>query len=47
MLRVPVTAQDDAGGPAWNCPCGAAHDRDVDAAINMLAAGRADIHSYE
>ncbi|SCE93109.1 putative transposase [Micromonospora haikouensis] len=27
---------------AWDCPCGAAHDRDVNAAINVLAAGRAE-----
>ncbi|MDW5323080.1 transposase [Plantactinospora sp. KLBMP9567] len=27
---------------AWGCPCGAAHDRDVNAASNVLAAGRAD-----
>jgi putative transposase len=26
----------------WDCPCGAAHDRDVNAAINVLAAGRAE-----
>jgi putative transposase len=26
----------------WTCPCGAVHDRDVDAARNILAAGRAD-----
>ncbi|MFF0245677.1 RNA-guided endonuclease InsQ/TnpB family protein [Streptosporangium sandarakinum] len=27
---------------SWTCACGAAHDRDVNAAINILAAGRAD-----
>ncbi|MFG1753485.1 RNA-guided endonuclease TnpB family protein [Streptosporangium sandarakinum] len=27
---------------SWTCPCGADHDRDVNAAINVLAAGRAD-----
>jgi putative transposase len=27
---------------AWNCLCGAAHDRDVNAALNVLAAGQAD-----
>ncbi|MBB5777122.1 IS605 OrfB family transposase [Nonomuraea jabiensis] len=26
----------------WTCPCGAAHDRDVNAAINVLAAGQAE-----
>jgi putative transposase len=25
----------------WDCPCGATHDRDVNAAINVLAAGQA------
>ncbi|WP_222864416.1 RNA-guided endonuclease TnpB family protein [Micromonospora sp. WP24] len=27
---------------SWDCPCGAAHDRDVNAALNVLAAGQAD-----
>ncbi|WP_106237048.1 RNA-guided endonuclease InsQ/TnpB family protein [Nonomuraea fuscirosea] len=27
---------------SWTCPCGAVHDRDVNAAINSLAAGRAE-----
>jgi putative transposase len=27
---------------SWTCPCGATHDRDVNAAINLLAAGQAD-----
>jgi putative transposase len=26
----------------WGCPCGAGHDRDVNAAKNVLAAGQAD-----
>lgn len=27
---------------AWDCLCGAAHDRDVNAALNVLAAGQAE-----
>lgn len=29
---------------SWDCPCGANHDRDVNAAINIKAAGRADFN---
>ncbi|MEU4245202.1 zinc ribbon domain-containing protein [Actinoplanes sp. NPDC026619] len=29
---------------AWDCPCGSHHDRDVDAAINIKAAGQADFN---
>lgn len=29
---------------SWTCPCGAVHDRDVNAAINIRAAGRADLN---
>jgi putative transposase len=28
----------------WNCPCGSTHDRDVNAAKNIRAAGRADLN---
>ncbi|MCP3783009.1 transposase [Micromonospora sp. A3M-1-15] len=34
--KLPLTVR------SWECSCGAAHDRDVNAAINVLAAGRAD-----
>ncbi|GAA2591701.1 hypothetical protein GCM10010399_22810 [Dactylosporangium fulvum] len=27
---------------SWTCPCGVTHDRDVNAAKNIVAAGRAD-----
>ncbi len=28
----------------WTCPCGAVHDRDVNAVRNIRAAGRADLN---
>ncbi|MDG4841069.1 transposase [Micromonospora sp. WMMD967] len=30
---------------AWECPCGAVHDRDHNAAINIKAAGQADFNA--
>ncbi|MGV9808333.1 RNA-guided endonuclease InsQ/TnpB family protein [Micromonospora chersina] len=30
---------------SWDCPCGAAHDRDVNAARNVRAAGQADLNA--
>jgi putative transposase len=29
---------------AWDCPCGSHHDRDVNAAKNVKAAGQADFN---
>ncbi|MEH1017779.1 zinc ribbon domain-containing protein [Micromonospora sp. CPCC 206060] len=29
---------------AWTCPCGSHHDRDVNTARNIRAAGRADLN---
>jgi putative transposase len=29
---------------SWTCPCGAVHDRDHNAALNVRAAGRADLN---
>ena len=29
---------------SWTCPCGAVHNRDVNAALNVRAAGRADLN---
>lgn len=33
---------EDLSARAWSCSCGAVHDRDVNAAKNILAAGQAD-----
>ncbi|WP_203857493.1 RNA-guided endonuclease InsQ/TnpB family protein [Plantactinospora mayteni] len=30
---------------SWDCPCGATHDRDVNAAKNVRAAGQADLNA--
>jgi putative transposase len=32
---------------SWDCLCGSHHDRDVNAAINIKAAGRADFNDVE
>jgi putative transposase len=41
-----VCGRLDGGKPlsvrSWTCPCGAVHDRDLNAAINVLAQGRWD-----
>jgi putative transposase len=37
-----VNEKMDLSIRSWVCPCGAVHDRDVNAAINVLAAGRAE-----
>ena len=44
MCHVCVRVGDklDLSVRAWTCPCGAVHDRDLNAALNILAAGRAD-----
>ena len=37
--RTGPKGREGLGTRAWECPCGAAHDRDVNAAINIAMAG--------
>ncbi|ASU80086.1 transposase [Actinopolyspora erythraea] len=37
-----IDGPESLGVRTWSCPCGAVHDRDINAARNILAAGRAE-----
>ena len=39
-----ITDKMALGVRSWTCPCGSAHDRDINAARNIKAAGQADFH---
>ncbi|MEV2221166.1 zinc ribbon domain-containing protein [Nocardia vinacea] len=39
---MPVDGKKPLSVRTWRCPCGAVHDRDMNAATNILAAGQTE-----